>query len=118
MQLRVARLCLDCEELFIGDSCPVCASRRYAFLSAWLPSHERRLWRRAAPQPLTTRQRRLVGIRQFLADLFGDGEPVRPSGPPRTRASDHVPQFDFEAKPAPPAPHPAPDPHPVKSDVT
>ena len=37
MQLRVARLCLDCEELHTESSCPVCASDRYAFLSNWLP---------------------------------------------------------------------------------
>ena len=51
MQLRVARLCLDCEELYVGDTCPVCASDRSAFLSTWLPVEERRRWRRPAPRP-------------------------------------------------------------------
>src|SRR5690348_16687430 len=91
MQLRVARLCLDCEELYDGDSCPVCASERSAFLAAWLPVEERRRWLRQPPTPPTRSERRKTAFRQFLSDFFGDGEPVRASGPPRTRAADHVP---------------------------
>jgi hypothetical protein len=116
MQLRVARLCLDCEELHVGDSCPICASERYAFLATWLPVEERRRWRRAPVLAPTRAQRRFMAVRQWLADVFGDGKLVRPPGPPRTRASDHVPQFDFEPKPAPPSPSAA-DPQPLKSDV-
>lgn len=117
MQLRTARLCLDCEELFAGDSCPVCASERYAFLSSWIPVEERRLWRRAALAPQTSTQRRRTAIRQFFADFFGDGELVRPEGPPRTRASDRLPPFDFDPKPTPLNKPQATEPHPLKSDV-
>src|SRR5215468_8423 len=46
MQLRVARLCLDCEELHTDNACPRCASESYAFLSNWLHVEERRRWRR------------------------------------------------------------------------
>ena len=42
MQLRIARLCLDCEELHQDNHCPVCASESYAFLTRWIPVNERR----------------------------------------------------------------------------
>jgi hypothetical protein len=104
MQLRAARLCLDCEELHVGDACPVCASERFAFLSAWLPSEERRRWRR---QPPVFPQPAGRGIRR-VARLFSDwisGRSADPPPVPRTRASDHVPRLDFdrpgEAQPTP-----------------
>jgi hypothetical protein len=93
MQLRVARLCLDCEELYVGDSCPVCASEHSAFLAAWLGVEERRRWRRQPHKPASKTERRKTAFRQFLSDIFGDGSPVRMPGPPRTRAADHVPDF-------------------------
>ena len=106
MQLRVARLCLDCEELHVSDSCPICASERYAFLSKWLPSEERRRWRRP-PQTAAssaTPARRTFG--RLVARLLGRPEPVPVPTHPRTRASDFVPKMDFE----PPASDPAPKP--------
>ena len=42
MQLRVARLCLDCEEVHDAQTCPVCASETFAFLKKWVPVGERR----------------------------------------------------------------------------
>ncbi len=36
MQLRVARLCLDCEEVHDGQRCPVCASELFAALTRWV----------------------------------------------------------------------------------
>jgi hypothetical protein len=42
MQLREARLCLDCEELHDGQQCPICASESFAFLTRWVPADERR----------------------------------------------------------------------------
>lgn len=54
MQLRVARLCLDCEEIHDAQQCPICASETFAFLSRWVPTPERR------SQPRTeTRERTL-----------------------------------------------------------
>ena len=44
MQLRTARLCLDCEELHEENTCPVCASEMFAFLTRWVPAEERRAW--------------------------------------------------------------------------
>ena len=96
MQLRVARLCLDCEELYDGSSCPVCASERFAFLSAWLPSEERRRWRLAAPAVAGDDEGTFAAIKRLLARWFGDPdlEPARPKL--RTRASDHVPDLSFK----------------------
>jgi hypothetical protein len=118
MQLRVARLCLDCEELYVGDRCPVCASEQYAFLSNWLPSEERRRWRRPAPAPAHGVQWRVAAFRQFVADLFGDGEPIRPKGPPRTRAIDRVPDLSFDEHPDDGKRRkPVVDPHPIKGHL-
>jgi len=52
MQLRTARLCLDCEELHDQEHCPVCASEAFAFLTRWVPVDDRREQRRRpAPPP-------------------------------------------------------------------
>src|SRR5438876_7763543 len=51
MQLRTARLCLDCEEIHDVQQCPVCASDNFAFISRWLPAPERRTGSRTTPAP-------------------------------------------------------------------
>ena len=42
MQLRNARLCLDCEEVHDAQQCPACASESFAFVTRWVPAPERR----------------------------------------------------------------------------
>lgn len=42
MQLRNARLCLNCEEIHAATHCPVCASESFAYVSRWIPPEERR----------------------------------------------------------------------------
>jgi hypothetical protein len=42
MQLRNARLCLDCEEIHEDPRCPVCASESFAFIKRWVTAPERR----------------------------------------------------------------------------
>ena len=42
MQLRTARLCLDCEEVHDAQQCPSCASESFAYITRWVPSPERR----------------------------------------------------------------------------
>jgi hypothetical protein len=49
MQLRNARLCLDCEEVHDAERCPVCASEMFASVTRWVPAPERRARPRAAP---------------------------------------------------------------------
>src|SRR5262245_11279966 len=65
MQLRTARLCLDCEELHEGQTCPICASESFAFISRWVPSQQRQQRPRRvveAPQPpMTTDKRSSAG---------------------------------------------------------
>jgi hypothetical protein len=51
MQLRNARLCLDCEELHETQQCPVCASESFVFLTRWVPAEERRRAGRSRPRP-------------------------------------------------------------------
>lgn len=51
MQLRIARVCLDCEEVHDGQTCPVCASESFAFISRWISIPERRHRRRPVVSP-------------------------------------------------------------------
>ena len=112
MQLRVARLCLDCEELHVEETCPRCASPRYAFLSIWLPSEERRRWRRPAP---AVQESGAVGaVRRIVAKWFGISQPGELPAGRRSRASDFVRSMDFDQQPKEPAAAPAPlDPQPA-----
>ena len=48
MQLRNARLCLDCEEIHEEPHCPVCASESFAFIKRWVTAPERRARQRPA----------------------------------------------------------------------
>ncbi len=50
MQLHVARLCLDCQEIHDEQTCPVCGSESFGYLSKWVPAPERR----AHPRPVIT----------------------------------------------------------------
>jgi hypothetical protein len=40
VNLRSARLCLDCEEIHEDQHCPACASETFAFLTRWIPAPE------------------------------------------------------------------------------
>jgi hypothetical protein len=51
MQLRVARLCLDCEEVHDAQQCPVCASETFAYMTRWVAAPERRSKSRPAEEP-------------------------------------------------------------------
>jgi hypothetical protein len=90
MQLRVARLCLDCEELHTDNTCPRCASESYAFLSNWLHVEERRRWRRPSGKAPDSED----GIGRSIGRWIR-GQKTASAGP-LTRASDHVPNLDFD----------------------
>jgi hypothetical protein len=97
MQLRVARLCLDCEELHVENVCPRCASERYAFLSAWLPSEERRRRRRPAFPAKSAREENSEGFIRSITRWFSGEKPEGYSGP-ATRASDFAAQLNFDER--------------------
>ena len=71
MQLRNARLCLDCEELHTEGACPVCASEAFAFVTRWIPVNVKSPRpRRPPPPPAATRRARwLTGATTGLALL-------------------------------------------------
>ena len=50
MQLRTARLCLDCEEVHESQQCPLCASETFVFMTRWVPVPDRRQKPRS-PEP-------------------------------------------------------------------
>jgi hypothetical protein len=64
MQLRNARLCLDCEEVHDVQQCPSCASETFAFITRWVPAPERRATQRPpeppAPETLDTYRQMLT----------------------------------------------------------
>ena len=51
MQLRNARLCLDCEEVHESQQCPLCASETFVFVTRWVPAPERRQKPRSSAPP-------------------------------------------------------------------
>jgi hypothetical protein len=53
MQLTVARVCLDCEEIHESQQCPVCASETFAYLTRWIPRLEPRA-AKPPPRPILT----------------------------------------------------------------
>lgn len=69
MQLRNARLCLDCEEIHDEPQCPACASESFAFITRWVPAPDRRS-RPRPPEPQSPHD--LEAYRQLLdADAAG-----------------------------------------------
>lgn len=71
MQLRIARVCLDCEEVHDAPQCPVCASETFAYLSRWVPAPERRAKvRPPSPPAITPARKALVGFGVLGAVAF------------------------------------------------
>src|SRR3954469_24276745 len=82
MQLRIARLCLDCEEVHDEGQCPVCASETFTYLSRWIPSDERRRRPRVeAPAPsghsAEPPARAPVDVDAYRRLMTGEGPPPR-----------------------------------------
>ena len=69
MQLRNARLCLDCEEVHDESRCPVCASDSFAYIKRWVQTGERRA-RPREPGRATTE-----AAQTYRALIESDGEP-------------------------------------------
>lgn len=60
MQLRTARLCLDCEEIHEEHQCPLCASEAFVYLTRWIPVDDRRPRRRSQRLAAPPRVSRIV----------------------------------------------------------
>ena len=58
MQLRVARLCLDCEEIHDSPQCPLCTSEAFAYLTRWVPARDGRPAARPVQTPPITAGKR------------------------------------------------------------
>jgi hypothetical protein len=69
MQLRRARLCLDCEEIHEEQQCPACTSESFALISRWVPVPDRR----ARPRPETEDPR----LDAYRALTQGEARPSR-----------------------------------------
>jgi hypothetical protein len=80
MQLRVARLCLDCEDVHDSQQCPVCASETFVFLTRWVPAPERRTQprppgeQRPRPQVVPPSRKKLVGYGMLGVGVVGLAE--------------------------------------------
>lgn len=90
MQLRVARLCLDCEELHTEARCPKCISEHYAMVSTWLPVEERRRFRKSSPPPAHPRRHGFVGVLDAVARWIEGGTVVDAPAGWATRRSDRL----------------------------
>lgn len=74
MQLRKARLCLDCEEVHDANVCPSCASETFTYLTRWIPAPERRRVPRPEPTPEAEMLRTLVAKEDAPAQPSGGGK--------------------------------------------
>lgn len=73
MQLRAARLCLDCEEVHDEQHCPVCASDSFAYMSRWVPVDERRAHNRPSVRPMFEERKRGGGKKWVAGGALGVG---------------------------------------------
>ena len=69
MQLQLARLCLDCEEVHDAQQCPVCASESFAAMTRWVPTADRR----GRPRPATPPEAEVYRV-------FASGKPPASRG--------------------------------------
>ena len=67
MQLRTARLCLDCEEVHDAMRCPSCASETFTYITRWIPAPERRRQPRPTTSPEAELFRSIVGQNEVPA---------------------------------------------------
>lgn len=76
MQLRSARLCLDCDEVHDAQQCPACASESFAFVTRWVPVPDRPQKR---PRPIEASSPEALGA---YREMLSPGE--KPGGKWRT----------------------------------
>jgi hypothetical protein len=73
MQLRKARLCLDCEEVHDADVCPSCASETFTYMTRWIPAPERRRRPRPTTSPEAEMFRTLMAKEPAVAPVSSAG---------------------------------------------
>ena len=63
MQLREARLCLNCEEVHDSHACPACASENFTYMTRWVPTGQHQKPERPVKtaRPARTAQRVMFG---------------------------------------------------------
>ena len=90
MQLRNARLCLDCEEMHEEQQCPICASESFVYLTRWVPAEERRRGTRARKPETQHQPRNKTWIAGGLAGmaLIAAGRWFYQNGRTETKPSD------------------------------
>jgi len=71
MQLRAARLCLNCEEIHDRLECPACSSESFAYISRWVAAPERR----QRPRPVASANAETY--RQLLSPDAGKPKSMR-----------------------------------------
>lgn len=67
MQLRNARLCLDCDEIHEEAHCPICASESFAFIKRWVPASERRTRQRPPDAAEATNRETIDTYKELLS---------------------------------------------------
>jgi hypothetical protein len=82
MQLRSARLCLDCDEVHDAQRCPHCASETFAFITRWVPVPDRpdRPDRADGPNPPQPRKRSLEAPSQETLGAYREMLQPEPKG--------------------------------------
>ena len=50
MKLQDAKLCLNCEEIYVGPVCPKCATPHCVFVTNWIQSLEKQRQRQNAAE--------------------------------------------------------------------
>lgn len=105
MQLRSARLCLDCEELHEEPQCPICTSEAFVYITRWIPVDARRTRKRTVSRPVAAPRVSglvkggAVGLAVFAAARWllnqpaeaGAGRPGKPGGAGGADASGDTP---------------------------
>lgn len=75
MQLKTARLCLNCDEVHDAQACPVCVSETFVYLTRWVPRSQLVSRRVVPPRANTTVPQRAVegggALSQVAAGLYG-----------------------------------------------
>lgn len=60
MQLTTARLCLNCDEVHDAQTCPVCVSETFVYLTRWVPRSQQDVRRVARPSAAAMAAQRTV----------------------------------------------------------